>query len=104
MLVSRERNSLKYPEFKVSNKDLPPALLASVIQVLQSVKDGKLQQNVAKINSNNLPPQQEVLRALALLLNENKNEVSETVASLLTATAENRHFREKVSGRKSPFT
>uniref|UniRef100_A0A8C3PII8 Rho family-interacting cell polarization regulator 2 n=1 Tax=Calidris pygmaea TaxID=425635 RepID=A0A8C3PII8_9CHAR len=68
---------------------------ASVVQVLQSVKDGKLQQNVAKINSNNLPPQQEVLRALALLLNENKNEVSETVASLLTATAENSHFREK---------
>ncbi|KFP43427.1 Protein FAM65B, partial [Chlamydotis macqueenii] len=68
---------------------------ASVVQVLQSVKDGKLQHNVAKINSNNLPPQQEVLRALALLLNENKNEVSETVASLLTATAENRHFREK---------
>ncbi|XP_041264105.1 rho family-interacting cell polarization regulator 2 isoform X1 [Onychostruthus taczanowskii] len=68
---------------------------ASVVQVLQSVKDGKLQQNVSKINSNNLPPQQEVLRALALLLNENKNEVSETVASLLTATAENRHFREK---------
>ncbi|XP_076186234.1 rho family-interacting cell polarization regulator 2 isoform X2 [Aptenodytes patagonicus] len=68
---------------------------ASVVQMLQSVKDGKLQQNVAKINSNNLPPQQEVLRALALLLNENKNEVSETVASLLTATAENRHFREK---------
>lgn len=75
-----------------------------MVQVLQSVKDGKLQQNVAKINSNNLPPQQEVLRALALLLNENKNEVSETVASLLTATAENRHFREKVSGRKSPLT
>uniref|UniRef100_A0A8C3R3E9 Rho family-interacting cell polarization regulator 2 n=1 Tax=Cyanoderma ruficeps TaxID=181631 RepID=A0A8C3R3E9_9PASS len=68
---------------------------ASVVQVLQSVKDGKLQQNVSKINSNNLPPQQEVLRALALLLNENKNEVSDTVASLLTATAENRHFREK---------
>ncbi|XP_039911830.1 rho family-interacting cell polarization regulator 2 isoform X2 [Hirundo rustica] len=68
---------------------------ASVVQVLQSVKDGKLQQNVSKINSNNLPPQQEVLRALALLLNENRNEVSETVASLLTATAENRHFREK---------
>ncbi|KAJ7395062.1 Protein FAM65B [Pitangus sulphuratus] len=68
---------------------------ASVVQVLQSVKDGKLQQNVSKINSNNLPPQQEVLRALALLLNENKNEVSETVASLLTATAENRQFREK---------
>ncbi|KAM7070436.1 rho family-interacting cell polarization regulator 2 isoform 1-T4 [Acridotheres tristis] len=68
---------------------------ASVVQVLQSVKDGKLQQNVSKINSNNLLPQQEVLRALALLLNENKNEVSETVASLLTATAENRHFREK---------
>ncbi|XP_014730670.1 PREDICTED: protein FAM65B [Sturnus vulgaris] len=68
---------------------------ASVVQVLQSVKDGKLHQNVSKINSNNLLPQQEVLRALALLLNENKNEVSETVASLLTATAENRHFREK---------
>ncbi|KAM6135577.1 LOW QUALITY PROTEIN: rho family-interacting cell polarization regulator 2 [Pterocles gutturalis] len=66
---------------------------ASVVQVLQSVKD-ELQQNVAKINYN-LPPQQEVLMALALLLNENKNEVSETVASLLTATAENRHFREK---------
>uniref|UniRef100_A0A803Y4S8 Rho family-interacting cell polarization regulator 2 n=1 Tax=Meleagris gallopavo TaxID=9103 RepID=A0A803Y4S8_MELGA len=68
---------------------------ASVVQMLQSVKDGKLHQNVSKINSNNLPPQQEVLRALALLLNENKNEVSESVASLLTATAENKHFREK---------
>ncbi|XP_025935530.1 rho family-interacting cell polarization regulator 2 isoform X2 [Apteryx rowi] len=68
---------------------------ASVVQMLQSVKDGKLQQNMAKINSNNLPPQQEVLRALALLLTENKNEVSETVASLLTATTENRLFREK---------
>uniref|UniRef100_A0A8C3PX74 Rho family-interacting cell polarization regulator 2 n=1 Tax=Chrysolophus pictus TaxID=9089 RepID=A0A8C3PX74_CHRPC len=68
---------------------------ASVIQMLQSVKDGKLHQNVSKINSNNLPPQQEVLRALALLLNENKNEVSESVASFLTATAENKHFREK---------
>ncbi|KAM8810528.1 rho family-interacting cell polarization regulator 2 isoform 2-T2 [Eudromia elegans] len=68
---------------------------ASVVQMLQSVKDGKLQQNMAKINSNNLPPQQEVLRALALLLTENKNEVSETVAALLTATAENRLFREK---------
>ncbi|KAM9024334.1 rho family-interacting cell polarization regulator 2 isoform 3-T3 [Ara ararauna] len=78
------------------NEECPGlAETATVVQVLQSVKDGKLQQNVAKINSNNLPPQQEVLRALALLLNENKNEVSETVASLLTATAENRHFREK---------
>ncbi|XP_048145226.1 rho family-interacting cell polarization regulator 2 isoform X2 [Corvus hawaiiensis] len=76
---------------------------ASVVQVLQSVKDGKLQQNVSKINSNNLPPQQEVLRALALLLNENKNEVSETVASLLTATAENRHFREKLSSTLQHF-
>lgn len=88
---------------KKSNKSLPPGLLASVVQMLQSVKDGKLHQNVSKINSNNLPPQQEVLRALALLLNENKNEVSESVASLLTATAENKHFREKVSGRKSPI-
>ncbi|XP_009687018.2 rho family-interacting cell polarization regulator 2 isoform X1 [Struthio camelus] len=68
---------------------------ASVVQMLQSVKDGKLQQSMAKISSNNLPPQQEVLRALALLLTENKNEVSEIVASLLTATAENRPFREK---------
>uniref|UniRef100_U3JQ62 Rho family-interacting cell polarization regulator 2 n=1 Tax=Ficedula albicollis TaxID=59894 RepID=U3JQ62_FICAL len=76
---------------------------ASVVQVLQSVKDGKLQQNVSKINSNNLLPQQEVLRALALLLNENKNEVSETVASLLTATAENRHFREKLSSTLQYF-
>ncbi|XP_019399994.1 PREDICTED: protein FAM65B isoform X1 [Crocodylus porosus] len=68
---------------------------AAVVQMLQSLKNGKLKQNIAEITSSNLPPQQEVLRALALLLIENKNEISEAVTLLLSTTAENRHFREK---------
>lgn len=69
--------------------------------MLQSLKNGKLKQNIAEMTSSNLPPQQEVLRALALLLIENKNEISEAVTLLLSTTAENRHFREKVSD--SPY-
>lgn len=71
-------------------------ILASVVQKLQTLRDEKRLQNIAELTSSSLPPQQEVLRSLALLLTENKNEIGEAVTLLLSASAENRHFREKV--------
>ncbi|CAM5110510.1 unnamed protein product [Natator depressus] len=68
---------------------------ASVVQKLQTLRDEKWLQNIAELTSSSLPPQQEVLRSLALLLTENKNEIGEAVTLLLSASAENRHFREK---------
>ncbi|CAM4591519.1 unnamed protein product [Lepidochelys kempii] len=68
---------------------------ASVVQKLQTLRDEKRLQNIAELTSSSLPPQQEVLRSLALLLTENKNEIGEAVTLLLSASAENRHFREK---------
>ncbi|KAM7174253.1 rho family-interacting cell polarization regulator 2 isoform 1-T1 [Macrochelys suwanniensis] len=68
---------------------------ASVVQKLQTLRYEKLLQNIAELTSSSLPPQQEVLRSLALLLTENKNEIGEAVTLLLSASAENRHFREK---------
>ncbi|XP_067393673.1 rho family-interacting cell polarization regulator 2 isoform X2 [Emydura macquarii macquarii] len=68
---------------------------ASMVQKLQTLRDKKLLQNIAELTSSSLPPQQEVLRSLALLLTENKNEIGEAVTLLLSASAENRHFREK---------
>ncbi|XP_043364213.1 rho family-interacting cell polarization regulator 2 isoform X2 [Dermochelys coriacea] len=68
---------------------------ASVVQKLQTLRDEKLLQNIAELTSSSLPPQQEVLRSLALLLTENKNEIGEAVTLLLSASAENGHFREK---------
>uniref|UniRef100_A0A8C0HCC3 Rho family-interacting cell polarization regulator 2 n=1 Tax=Chelonoidis abingdonii TaxID=106734 RepID=A0A8C0HCC3_CHEAB len=68
---------------------------ASVVQKLQTLKDEKLLQNIAELTSSSLPPQQEVLKSLALLLTENKNEIGEAVTLLLSASAKNRHFREK---------
>ncbi|XP_043395967.1 rho family-interacting cell polarization regulator 2 isoform X7 [Chelonia mydas] len=68
---------------------------ASVVQKLQTLRDEKWLQNIAELTSSSLPPQQEVLRSLALLLTENKNEIGEAVTLLLSASAENKHFREK---------
>uniref|UniRef100_A0A8C8RKU0 Rho family-interacting cell polarization regulator 2 n=1 Tax=Pelusios castaneus TaxID=367368 RepID=A0A8C8RKU0_9SAUR len=68
---------------------------ASVVQKLQTLRDEKLLQNIAELTSSSLLPQQEVLRSLALLLTENKNEIGEAVTLLLSASAENQHFREK---------
>ncbi|XP_006134062.3 rho family-interacting cell polarization regulator 2 isoform X1 [Pelodiscus sinensis] len=68
---------------------------ASVVEKLQTLRDEKLLQNISELTSSSLPPQQEILRSLALLLTENKNEVGEAVTSLLLASAENKHFREK---------
>ncbi|KAH1177407.1 hypothetical protein KIL84_011109 [Mauremys mutica] len=70
---------------------------ASVVQKLQTLKDEKLLQNIAELTSSSLPPQQEVLRSLALLLTENKNEIGEAVTLLLSTSAKNRHFREKAT-------
>uniref|UniRef100_A0A452HKW2 Rho family-interacting cell polarization regulator 2 n=1 Tax=Gopherus agassizii TaxID=38772 RepID=A0A452HKW2_9SAUR len=68
--------------------------------LLQLAKEGRVLStsedlNIAELTSSSLPPQQEVLRSLALLLTENKNEIGEAVTLLLSASAKNRHFREK---------
>nr|XP_034981057.1 rho family-interacting cell polarization regulator 2 isoform X3 [Zootoca vivipara] len=69
---------------------------ALMVQTLQSLRDEKFLQNKATLTSFSLPPQQEVLKSLALLLlTENKRETHEAVASLLSAAAEDKHFREK---------
>nr|XP_056710142.1 rho family-interacting cell polarization regulator 2 [Euleptes europaea] len=69
---------------------------ASTVQTLQSLRDEKCLQNVIPFTSISLPPQQEVMKSLAvLLLAENKKETREAVASILLAAAEDRHFREK---------
>ncbi|XP_074841980.1 LOW QUALITY PROTEIN: rho family-interacting cell polarization regulator 2 [Carettochelys insculpta] len=68
---------------------------ASVVQKLQTLRDEKPLENISELTSGSLPPQQEILRTLALLLTENKKEVGEAAALLLSASAENRHFREK---------
>ncbi|XP_060100111.1 rho family-interacting cell polarization regulator 2 [Heteronotia binoei] len=69
---------------------------ASTVQTLQSLRDEKCLQNVIPLTAISLPPQQEVLKSLAvLLLNENKKETCEAVASILLAAAEDKHFREK---------
>lgn len=68
-----------------------------MVQTLQSLRDEKFLQNKATLTSFSLPPQQEVLKSLALLLlTENKRETHEAVASLLSAAAEDKDFREKV--------
>ncbi|XP_054841653.1 rho family-interacting cell polarization regulator 2 [Eublepharis macularius] len=69
---------------------------ALTVQTLQSLKDEKYLQNVIPLTSISLPPQQEVLRSLAvLLLTENKRETCEAVASILLVAAEDKLFREK---------
>ncbi|XP_077209109.1 rho family-interacting cell polarization regulator 2 isoform X1 [Paroedura picta] len=69
---------------------------ASTVQTLQSLRDEKCLRNVIPFTDISLPPQQEVLKSLAvLLLTENKKETCDTVASILSAAAEDKYFREK---------
>nr|XP_058141303.1 rho family-interacting cell polarization regulator 2 isoform X3 [Dasypus novemcinctus] len=67
----------------------------SMVQTLQSLRDEKLLQTMAALAPNHLPPEQEVLRTLALLLTEGDSEVSEAVTLYLAAASKNEHFREK---------
>ncbi|XP_044539448.1 rho family-interacting cell polarization regulator 2 [Gracilinanus agilis] len=68
---------------------------ASMVQILQSLRDEKLLQNMTDLTANNLPVQQEVLRSLAFLLTENNDEISQAVTLYLAAASKNKHFREK---------
>ncbi|XP_074061754.1 rho family-interacting cell polarization regulator 2 isoform X1 [Macrotis lagotis] len=68
---------------------------ASMVQTLQSLRDEKLLQNMTDFTDNNLPGQEEVLRALAFLLTENNDEISQAVTLYLASAAKNKHFREK---------
>ncbi|XP_028593388.2 rho family-interacting cell polarization regulator 2 isoform X1 [Podarcis muralis] len=80
----------------LANYLLQLAREALMVQTLQSLRDEKFLQNKATLTSFSLPPQQEVLKSLALLLlTENKRETHEAVASLLSAAAEDKDFREK---------
>lgn len=68
-----------------------------MVQALLSLRDEKFLQNMTTLSSISLPSQQEVLKSLALLLlTENRKETCEAVASILSAAAEDKHFREKV--------
>ncbi|KAM6186634.1 rho family-interacting cell polarization regulator 2 isoform 2-T2 [Rhynchocyon petersi] len=67
----------------------------SMVQTLQSLRDDKLLQTMTDLTPGKLPAQQEVLRALALLLTEDNSEVHEAVTLYLAAASKNEHFREK---------
>ncbi|CAK6439126.1 unnamed protein product [Pipistrellus nathusii] len=62
---------------------------------LQSLREEKLRQAVSGLAPSGLPAQQEVLRALALLLTGADRGVSQAVRLYLEAAAGNQHFREK---------
>ncbi|XP_062986528.1 rho family-interacting cell polarization regulator 2 [Elgaria multicarinata webbii] len=81
----------------LANYLLQLAREALMVQTLQSLRDEKFLQNKIALTSISLPPQQEVLKSLALLLlTENKRETYEAVVSILSAAAaEDKHFREK---------
>ncbi|XP_042319846.1 rho family-interacting cell polarization regulator 2 isoform X3 [Sceloporus undulatus] len=81
----------------LANHLLQLAREAVMVQTLQSLRDGKILQNKTSLTSISLPPQQEVLKSLAvLLLTENKREIHEAVVSILSAAAaEDKQFREK---------
>ncbi|XP_060630902.2 rho family-interacting cell polarization regulator 2 isoform X5 [Anolis sagrei] len=81
----------------LANYLLQLAREALMVQTLQSLRDEKVLQNKAALTSISLPPQQEVLKSLALLLlTENKREIQEAVVSILSAAAaEDKQFREK---------
>ncbi|XP_036591602.1 rho family-interacting cell polarization regulator 2 isoform X2 [Trichosurus vulpecula] len=70
---------------------------ATMVQTLQSLRDEKLLQNMTDLTANNLPVQQEVFRALAFLLTENNDEISQAVTLYLAAASKNKHFREKAT-------
>lgn len=67
----------------------------SMARSLQSLREEKLQQAVSGLAPSGLPAQQEVLRALALLLTGADRGVSQAVRLYLEAAAGNQHFREK---------
>ncbi|XP_015996368.2 rho family-interacting cell polarization regulator 2 isoform X3 [Rousettus aegyptiacus] len=67
----------------------------SIVQTLQSLRDGKLLRTLSGLAPGSLPAQQDVLRALALLLTGEDDRVSEAVRLHLVAAARNEHFREK---------
>ncbi|XP_011380469.1 rho family-interacting cell polarization regulator 2 isoform X2 [Pteropus vampyrus] len=67
----------------------------SIVQTLQSLRDGKLLRALSGLAPGSLPAQQDVLRALALLLTGEDDGVSEAVRLYLVAAAGNEHFREK---------
>lgn len=69
----------------------------SIVQTLQSLRDGKLLRALSGLAPGSLPAQQDVLRALALLLTGEDDGVSEAVRLYLVAAAGNEHFREKVA-------
>lgn len=70
-----------------------------MVQTLQCLRDGKLQQAMGDLAPSSLLAQQEVLRTLALLLTRDDSDVNEAVTLYLAAASKNEHFREKVGGQ-----
>ncbi|XP_061449639.1 rho family-interacting cell polarization regulator 2 isoform X2 [Rhineura floridana] len=79
----------------LANYLLQLAREALIVQTLQSLRDEKFLQSKTALTSISLPPHQEVLKSLAVLLTENKRETYEAVASVLSVAAEDKQFREK---------
>ncbi|XP_069075964.1 rho family-interacting cell polarization regulator 2 isoform X3 [Pleurodeles waltl] len=69
---------------------------AFMVRIIQSSRDEAHLRNIAELSATcRLPPRQEILRALALLLDDSSGDVNEALTLLTSAAAENSHFREK---------
>ncbi|KAM4688065.1 rho family-interacting cell polarization regulator 2 [Discoglossus pictus] len=68
---------------------------ASAVQMLQTSKDSFLLQKMTDLATSNLPPRQEILTALTLLLTEKDSEADQALTLLSTAATKSNQFREK---------
>ncbi|XP_078543654.1 rho family-interacting cell polarization regulator 2 isoform X1 [Lissotriton helveticus] len=69
---------------------------AFMVQILQSSRDEAHLRNISELSATcRLPPRQEILRALALLLDDSNSGVNQALTLLTSAAAENSQFREK---------
>ncbi|XP_063307740.1 rho family-interacting cell polarization regulator 2 [Pelobates fuscus] len=68
---------------------------ASAVQMLKTSSDTFLLRNITDLTACSLPPRQEILRALTLLLTENESGVSQALDVLTAAASKSNQFREK---------
>uniref|UniRef100_A0A8C5MXJ0 Rho family-interacting cell polarization regulator 2 n=1 Tax=Leptobrachium leishanense TaxID=445787 RepID=A0A8C5MXJ0_9ANUR len=68
---------------------------AAAVQMLQSSNDGLLLRDNTDLTACSLPPRQEILTALTLLLTENESDVNHALAILTAAASKSDQFREK---------
>ncbi|KAM8967759.1 LOW QUALITY PROTEIN: rho family-interacting cell polarization regulator 2 [Pelodytes ibericus] len=68
---------------------------ASAVQLLQTSADVLLLHNITDLAACSLPPRQEILTALTLLLTKNDGDVNQALAVLSKAASNSSQFREK---------